>query len=161
ARRGAYPLVRLGFTSLWPNDGVFAAEAPEEIAAALAPADRLTIDQMDARITIDAPENTREGADLPPERRAWASKASRPFYERSSDDSFPWVGCQFPTPALAQDAGMTTAAFESFLYGAVLRDWDEETRRMEPWAARVTAAKTVRIVGHETDLTLGGDGRPA
>src|SRR5207244_1508365 len=132
-----------------------------EILGRLAPADAATIEQMDARVTVDAPENTREGVDLPAERRALASKASRPFYERSSQAGFPWVGCQFPTPALAQEAGMSSRGFEDFLFGAVLRDWDAEARRMQGWADRVSAAESVRIVGAGTDLTLGVAGREA
>ena len=54
ARRGAYPLVRLAFTSLWPLDATFVAEAPEELVGTLPPVDSLTIEQMDARVTIDA-----------------------------------------------------------------------------------------------------------
>ena len=70
--------------------------------------------------------------------------------------------CRFPTPALAQEAGMTTRAFEDFLYGAVLRDWDAEGRRMDRIRERFDAAEEVRIVGAETDITLsiaGRDGR--
>src|SRR3954464_12808065 len=48
ARRGAYPLLRLGFSSFWPVDGEFAAEAPEETLAELSAVDALTIEQMDA-----------------------------------------------------------------------------------------------------------------
>ena len=88
AQRGAYPLLRLGFSSLWPVDGVFAAEAPAETLAELPRVDALTIEQMDARITIDAPENTRAGADLAQDRRALVSKASRPFFRRSSECGF-------------------------------------------------------------------------
>src|SRR5438132_13361909 len=54
AQRGAYPLLRLGFSSLWPVDGVFAAEAPEQTLAALPAVDALTIEQMDARLTLAA-----------------------------------------------------------------------------------------------------------
>ena len=65
-----------------------------------------------------------------------------------------WVGCQYPTPALAQDAGMSSRAFEDFLYGACLLDWDAERERMSRYAERFDAADEVRIVGAETDLTL-------
>jgi leucyl aminopeptidase (aminopeptidase T) len=44
-------------------------------------------------------------------------------------DEIPWVGCQFPTDAFAQEAGMSTAAFEDFFYGACLRDWEPRRRR--------------------------------
>jgi len=161
ARRGAYPLLRLSLAKLWPVDATFTGEAPEELVGQVAPADAITIEQMDARVTIEAPENARAGVDLSPERRALSSKAERVFFDRSNDPAFPWVSCQFPTPALAQEAGMTTRQFEEFLFGAVLRDWDDEGRRMEVWADRFTAAETVRIVGEETDLTLGVSGREA
>jgi aminopeptidase len=158
ARRGAYPIVRLGWI-LWPGNAIFAAEAPEELLGELSPIDRHTIEQMDARVTISAPENVNDGSDLAPERRQLISKAQRPFYLRSSQEGFPWVGCQFPTPALAQEAGMTTEAFTDFLYGAVVRDWDAEGERMRRYASRFDAAKSVRIVGEGTDLTLGLEGR--
>ena len=58
ARKGAYPLLRMNF-SIWPNDDVWAAEAPEELAAEMAPIDLFACDHMDARITIEAPDNTR------------------------------------------------------------------------------------------------------
>jgi aminopeptidase len=159
ARRGAYPLLRLSLAKLWPVDATFTAEAPEEILGRVAPADAVTIEQMDARVTIEAPENAREGVDVTPERRALSSKAERLFFDRSDDPAFPWVSCQFPTPALAQEAQMTTREFEEFLFGAVLRDWDAEGRWMQVWADRVTAAETVRIVGAGTDVTLGVAGR--
>jgi aminopeptidase len=73
----------------------------------------------------------------------------------------PWVGCQFPTPALAQDAGMTVRAFEDFLFGACLLDWDAEGERMRRYAERFDRAETVRIVGDGTDLTLSVAGRRA
>ena len=57
-RRGAYAVVRIGFT-LWPIDVAWASEAPPELLGTLPEIDRFASDQMDARITIDAPENTR------------------------------------------------------------------------------------------------------
>ena len=67
--------------------------------------------------------------------------------------------CWFPTPALAQDAGMTLRQFEDFLYGACLLDWSSEHRRLERHAAMFDQAEQVRIVGDGTDLTLSLAGR--
>jgi aminopeptidase len=158
-RRGAYAVVRLGFT-LWPLDYVWAAEAPEELVSELPAIDAYACDHMDARITIDAPENTREGAELPPERLALAKKAERRFFARTMGDEIPWVGCQYPTQALAQDAGLTLRQFEDVLYGACLRDWDDLAATMRRRAERFAAADEVRIVGEGTDLMLGISGRP-
>ena len=79
--------------------------------------------------------------------------------ERFFDHAVPWVGCQYPTPALAQEAGMGTAEFADFLYGACLLDWDAERERMQRYADRFDAADEVRIVGAETDLRLSLAGR--
>ena len=67
--------------------------------------------------------------------------------ERLLTDEMQWVGCQFPTPALAQDAGMSLTEFADFLYGACLLDWDAERERMSRYAELFDAAEEVRIVG--------------
>jgi aminopeptidase len=158
AVKGAYPLLRMNFT-LWPSDDVWAATAPEELVGEMAPIDRFACDHMDARITIEAPENTRGEEELTPERRALGKKAAAPFFARTMRDEVPWVGCQYPTNALAQEGGMSLGAFEDFFYGACLRDWDEESKTMNRLLERFDTAEDVRIVGAETDLTLSLRGR--
>jgi aminopeptidase len=96
---------------------------------------------------------------MPAERTAAMQGAYRPSFERFFDHSVPWVGCQYPTPALAQEAGMGTTEFADFLYGACLRDWDAERERMQRYADRFDAAEEVRIVGAETDVRLSVAGR--
>ena len=71
----------------------------------------------------------------------------------------PWVACQYPTAALAQEAGIGTEAFAELLYGAVLLDWEAEGERMRRIAARFDAASEIRIVGDGTDLRLSLEGR--
>jgi aminopeptidase len=161
ARRGAYPILRLSTSSLWPGSPEWAAEAPDELVGELPAIDRFAIEQMDARITIDAPLNARDGVDLSIEKQTLLRKAAHPFYKRSMTMEIPWIGCQFPCPALAQEAGMSSAEFEDFLYAAVVRDWDEEARRMARLAARFSAASEARIVGPGTDLTVALGGREA
>ena len=157
-RRGAYAIVRMGFET-WPLDYVWAAEAPEELLAELSDIDRYTCDHMDARISVGAPENTRAGAELGPERLALVKKAERYFFRRTMADEIPWVGCQYPTPALAEEAGLTLHEFEDVLFGACLIDWDAEGERMRRYVERFDPASEVRIVGNGTDLTLSIAGR--
>lgn len=158
ARRGAYSLTRLSYDSISLG---WATEAPEELVGELAPVERRTYEELDAYIAISAPENTREMSALPPARQALLGKALRPFMQRRLSLQMPWVGCQYPTPALAQDAGMSLAAYEDFLYGACLLDWDAEGQKMRHLADRFDRADTVRIVGEGTDLTLSLKGRSA
>src|SRR5262249_25279251 len=127
ARKGAYPLLRMNFT-LFPNDDVWAAEAPPELVQEISPIDRFASDHMDARVTIEAPDNTCGAAELTPEQRALGKKGAAPFFARTMTGQIPWVGCLFPTSALAQEAGMRLVDFEDFFYGAVLRDWDEDSK---------------------------------
>jgi aminopeptidase len=159
AHRGAYPLLRMNF-SLWPTDEVWVETAPDELVGELAEIDRFASDHMDARITMEAPDNTRGVADLPPGRRALARKSLAPFFRRTMNHEIPWVSCQFPTSALAQEAGTSLGEFETFFYGACLREWDEEWATMSRVLARFDAADRVRIVGEDTDLTLSIAGRP-
>jgi aminopeptidase len=111
-------------------------------------------------IVIDAPENTRDAASVHSERMAARQGADRPAMERIFRHEVAWVGCQYPTTALAQDAGMGTREFADFLYGACLRDWDAERERMQRYADRFDAAEEVRIVGDGTDIRLSIAGRP-
>jgi aminopeptidase len=158
ARRGAYPILRVGFV-MWPSNPTWAAEAPGTLLGELSEIDRFAADMMDARITIDAPENTRDGSDLPQERFQLTKKAEHHFFRRTMAGEIPWVSCAFPTEALAQDAGLTLEQFEDVLYGACLIDWDAETERMTRFAERFDAADEVHIVGNGTDLTLSLAGR--
>ena len=157
-RRGAYPLIRMGFT-LWPTDIMWAEEAPLEVLERMPDVDVYASEHMDARVTIDAPENTRENASLPPEKVAAMSKRTAPFFRRSMTGEIPWMSCQFPTPALAQDAGMSTDEFADFLFDAVVLDWDAEGVKMKRLVERFDAAEEVRLVGAGTDLRLSLRGR--
>jgi aminopeptidase len=158
AGKGAYPLLRLNF-SLWPLDEVWSGEAPAELVGELAPIDLFAADHMDARITMEAPENTRGTAALTPERRALARKGIAPFFRRTMSHEIPWVSCQFPTNGLAQQAGMQLSEFEDFFYEAILRDWDEESKAMQRLIERFDTADAVRIVGEDTDVSLSLRGR--
>jgi aminopeptidase len=160
ARRQGFPLIRIAF-DFWPTDLAWAVEAPLELVEQMPDIDGYALANMDARITIDAPENTREDSDLAPERAAALSKRTQPYMHRIMNEEIPWVSCQYPTNALAQEAGMSFSAFEDFLYGACLLDWDREAEQMRRLAARFDPAEEVRIVAAGTDLRLSIAGREA
>jgi aminopeptidase len=157
-RRGVRALVRLNFDSL---GGVFLREAPLELLAELATIEINEIESIDSYIAIIAPENTRNGSDVPAERLGLRQQAMRRYHAPFLADEKPWVGCNYPTTALAQDAGMSLPAFREFVYGAVLVDWQALRERMEGIAERFDRADTVRIVGEDTDLTFSLAGRRA
>jgi aminopeptidase len=157
--RGAYPLLRMTFGGGLVYHRDWLRTAPLETISTPAPIDRHALDTCDALIAIGAPDNTRDGSDIPAERMAAVQGAYRSSTERVNGIDFPWVMCWYPTPALAQDAGMTLPAFEDFLYGAVLLDWEAEHARISRYARLFDEADEVRIVGDGTDLRLSLAGR--
>jgi aminopeptidase len=159
ARRDAWALLRLTFGGIAAGPRQWTLEAPLERVRELPPLEQHTLVNVDALLVIDAPENTRDAAAVPVERLEAVQHALLPVTERVTSHTVPWVGCQYPTPALAQDAGMSTEEFADFLYGACLLDWDAERERMRRYADRFDAASEVRIVADGTDLTLSVEGR--
>jgi aminopeptidase len=158
AERDAYALLRVSFDANLASR-TWARTAPLERLGAPAPIEVHALENCDALIAVEAPENTRDAASVDGERTAALQAAYRPAFERVFRHEVPWVGCQYPTAALAQEAGMSTEEFADFLYGACLLDWDAERVRMQHYADRFDAADEVRIVGAETDLRLSIAGR--
>src|SRR5258708_31279470 len=71
----------------------------------------------------------------------------------------PWVICEYPTEATAteataEEAGMSLAELEEFLFGAGLLHWDAEAAKMRRIADVFDTAREVRGGGEGTDVTL-------
>jgi len=156
AHRRAYPLLQLAWET---TGGPFAREAPLDVLREPGSLQERIWAECDAFIMISAPENTREGADLSDERRRALRERSRALRQRQMSMQVPWVVCEFPVQATAQEAGMTLEELEEFVYGAVLLDWDAERDRMQRIAGVFDEADEVRIVGDGTSLTLSLAGR--
>jgi aminopeptidase len=156
-RRGAYALLRIRLDD--PNLGTWISEAPEDVLSELSEIEQHDARGMDAYMVIEAPENTRDGSEIPAARLSLRTKALRPHMEKVFTGELPWVGLAFPTQGLAQDAGMTLPQYEDFYWGAMLVDWDALAERMRRIADRFDAGREVRIVAEGTDLRFGLAGR--
>ena len=126
AAAGAYAVPQL----LFDTGGAWSRAAPTELLGVPSPISQTIQETADAFIAIMAPENTRDGADLAPEKVSRLAQASKTVRERTTAMDVPWAVCQYPTPALAQEAGMSSQEFENFLYAACLVDWDREAEKM-------------------------------
>jgi aminopeptidase len=156
AHTGAYAITQLTYDI---GGGVWVREAPEELLAVPSGISLAVQQQADALIAIVAPENSRATSDLLSERMSRFQESMATARARTTAMAMPWVVCQYPTSALAQDAGMATAEFADFLFGACLLDWDAEAEKMTRIAGLLDEATEVRIVGNGTDLRLHVDGR--
>jgi aminopeptidase len=159
ARRGAYLVPRISLSGDLGFEPAWVREAPLQLLEQPASIEARALEEADALIIVVAPENARDLASVPAERLAAFRAGRRPGMERMLRHEVPWVGCQYPTPALAQEAGMSTAEFTDFLFGACLIDWAELGETMRRHADRFDAAEEVRIVAPGTDLRLSLAGR--
>ena len=158
AKRGAYALLRLDFDSL-TGSAPWLREAPDELVSELPDITKYELEHMDCFIAALAPENTREGSDVPAERVSRSQQAAMPLLKPFLSEEKPWVGCYYPTNASAQDAGMTLEQWEDFVYGSILIDWDALERDMERIKDRFDGAEEVRVVGADTDIRVSLAGR--
>ncbi len=117
------------------------------------------IKASDVFIKIHSTANTRALANVPPEKVVAYESMQKPIKHEILKKK--WCGSITPTPALAQEAGMSLREYEDFLYGAIIRDWEKESEIMYKVKEIMDKAKDVVIEGEETDLTMSIDGRVA
>lgn len=94
----------------------------EEQLRYLSPLMMHQVETIDVQIALWAPVNTKYLGRMDPTRVALQQAARKPhmkrFMERNSTGEMRWVGTQFPTQASAQDAEMSLAQYEEFVYRA-------------------------------------------
>jgi aminopeptidase len=145
-------------------------EGSEEQLAFVSPLQQHEIETIDALATIWSETNTRSLSRVDPGRHARFLGAQRQLsnrrWERISAGEMSWCGTLFPTNAHAQDAEMSLARYEDFVYGACHVDEDDPSAHWRLVAASLRrhaddleSVRELRIVGPDTDLLVGVDGR--
>jgi len=160
ARRGAYYLPRIN----WGSERIradldWALEAPLELLGELSPIELHQVETEDARLTIRSPEDVYAGSELSAERLQALQQAGQVASRRARSLDVRWAVVEYPTAAAAEQAGMSLEEYTEFVYDACLLDWDAEERRMREIKERFDRGRSVRIVGEDTDLTVGIEGR--
>jgi aminopeptidase len=117
------------------------------------------IEETDVFIAVRANANVTETSDVSPETNAAYSQARQPILnERLSKR---WCLTQFPAPANAQLAEMSTEAYENFVWDAINKDWDAVREHQAQMTEILDPADEVRIVsGDTTDVTMSVAGNP-
>jgi aminopeptidase len=160
--RGAWtPALRIALPGLAED---FYRVASDELLDSFPPQELTETQQADAYLRVDAPENTRALADVDPARIARAARARAPVQEVRLSKR--WCGTVWPTPALAQDAGMSSDDYAAFVNRALFLDradpvaaWRELSERQQQVVERLNTAREIRIEAEGTDLRLRVDGR--
>jgi aminopeptidase len=130
----------------------------------LPPLERARARCVDASIAVHSEENTRSLSAVDPRKQAALSRTWAPV--RRAMMKKPWVVTLLPTQAFAQDAEMSLADYEDFVYGAMFVDeprpvdrWRELKRDQDRLIARLRGADRIRIVADDTDLEFSVKGR--
>lgn len=116
--------------------------------------------QSDALISIRATRNTRECSDVPAERTANVLRHYvQPVHLSYRNNHLKWVALRWPTPALAQRAGMSTEGFENYFFDVCDVDYARMEAAMGPLAELIERTDVVCIKGPgETDLRFSVKG---
>ena len=117
-------------------------------------------EQTDCFINIRAAVNKKALSNTDPKKMGMRSKVMKPISETIVNNKR-WVLCNFPTDSLAQEADMSLAEYEDFLYGATNINWEKIRREGMKLKRLLDRGRSIRIVGKETDLTIGIAGRKA
>jgi len=115
--------------------------------------------EADVAIAIRADANTFETSDIDPEKNSVLAEVNKEIQDLMMEKR--WVGTQYPAPANAQDAEMSTAAYEEFVWSAINKDWDAVRKHQAQLVEILDPADEVHIVsGEDTDITMSIAGNP-
>ena len=122
--------------------------------------------KMDAYVGLRGSHNVTELSDVPPDQMKLVAKKMRPVQDQRVKKT-KWVVLRWPTPAMAQLAGMSTEAFEQFYFDVCTLDYRKLQPGMKALKALMEKTDRVEIKGPGTDLrfsikgigaiTCGGD----
>ena len=116
--------------------------------------------KMDAYIAIRGSSNVFENSDLPPEDMKLAMKSMKPVLDWRVKKT-KWCILRWPSPSMAQQAKMSSEAFEGFFFDACCMDYSRMKEGMNALEKRMIDADQVRITGQGTDLNFSLKGIPA
>jgi aminopeptidase len=167
-RRGALPYLHVSPAGL---DEILLAEGSEDQLAHISEADRVQTEEVDAWAMIWSQTNTRALTRADPDRRRIQLSAQYRMvnrrWQRLGRGELALCGTLFPTEAHAQDAEMSLAEYESFVYrachvdgeGDPISHWQSVSAELTARAKDLDGARELRIAGPDTDLRLVVDGR--
>jgi len=135
--------------------------ATEEQMQAIANRDLAFMQGMQAYIALRGSNNITEMCDVPADKMQMIQGIMRPVLDYRVDHT-KWVVLRWPTPSMAQLAGMSTEAFEDFYFDVCTLDYAKMARAEEPLKERMMRADKVHLIGpKDTDLTFSIKGIPA
>lgn len=150
AKAGGIPFVQLNNSRI---DRALALNSSEEQLKMLLSRDLPFMKEIQCYISMGGTVNSTEHADIPDEiTKLRQTHYGTPLLEYRVNNT-KWVSMQWPTPAGAQQAGMSTEAFEDFYFDVCTLDYSKMNAASKLLEARLARTDRVRIVGPgDTDI---------
>ncbi|MGB0409785.1 MAG: aminopeptidase [Opitutales bacterium] len=126
------------------DDGQFETQSTWELAR---------MEKMDAYIAIRGSDNIFELSDVDPAKVNKAMRAMKPVLDHRVNKT-KWVILRWPTPAMAQQAMMSTDSFENFFFRVCTQDYARMAEGMQALEALMSKTDRVELKGPETDLSF-------
>ncbi len=156
-KRGATPLVEVRHTRV--NREILMG-TNEKHSSTVRDVELYRMKKMQAYIAIRGSANANESSDVPSNLLSVYSKTLRPVLNYRVNKTR-WCVLRWPTPSMAQSAGMSTEAFENFYFDVCTMDYRKMAKAMIPLQKRMQRADKVRLVAPGTDLSFSKKGIPA
>lgn len=164
---GGHPFVTAASDAM--SEAFYRVATPEQLAY-LSPISRYIVDTIDVSIGLWGESNTKSMSGVDPRKQSAAAQARRPistrFLERAAKGELRWVGTQYPTQSAAQDAEMSLHEYTDFVFrGGLLHlpdpvaAWQAMAERQQRLTDYLDKASEVRVIGKDTDLRVGVQGR--
>ena len=116
--------------------------------------------KMNAYIAMRGSHNITELADVPADKMQLIGKKMRPVQDQRVKRT-KWVVLRWPTPSMAQLAGMSTEAFENFFFDVCTLDYRKLQPGMKALKRLMEQTDRVEIKSPGTDLNFSIKGIPA
>ncbi|MCH2202647.1 MAG: aminopeptidase [Fuerstiella sp.] len=156
--RGVIPLV------IWKNNAILRSLYRSATVESMTLAGQLeseAMKQADAYIGIRGTANSEEMSDISPDKMELYTKHWwQPVHIDIRVPDTRWVVLRYPTPSMAQAAQQSTEQFEDFYFDVCTADYARMAENLKPLAARMEAARQVRITAPGTDLTFSIENIP-
>lgn len=155
--KGAFPHIRIHHGRL-TRELLIGAE--ETQYATIAKHLMAEMKDMDVYLAIRGNDNIAENSDVPAARMRLAMRHLRPVIDHRVKKTR-WCVLRWPNSAMAQQAGMSTEAFEDFYFRVCLLDYKSLLPAMNALRKLMDATDKVEITGPGTDLQFSIKNIPA
>jgi aminopeptidase len=164
---GAHPFTHIGIDGL--AEIYYKYASPQQLKF-VSPISKFEIQHVDASLSMISPENTKNMTNIDPKKQVISSVAHQQlhniFLNRAAKKQLRWCVTLYPTQASAQDAEMSLAEYEEFVFSAAhvdakdpIRYWKQMHQKQEKIRKLLDTKKKIHVIAKDTDLTVSVAGR--